>query len=128
MNGIFMCDEPKTILVVDDDREIRETLKDVLEEEGYDVHAAANGVEALAILRRDGARPPSLIVLDLMMPQMNGWQFCEAQRADPALSPIPVLIISASSDAGRASIAGNPRLRKPVELARLLEAVVRYAR
>ena len=124
-----MCDEPKTILVVDDDREIRETLKDVLEEEGYDVAAAADGVEALAILRRDGARPPSLIVLDLMMPHMNGWQFCEAQRADPALSPIPVLVISAaSSDTGRASIEGNPRLRKPVELARLLEAVARYAR
>ena len=124
-----MCDEPRTILVVDDDLEIRETLKDVLEEEGYDVDAAANGVEALAILRRDGARLPSLIVLDLMMPQMNGWEFCEVQRADPALSPIPVLVISAaSSDGGRASIQGNPRLRKPVELVRLLEAVARYAR
>jgi two-component system chemotaxis response regulator CheY len=124
-----MPEPPKTILVVDDDVEIREALTDVLEEEGYEVRSAANGVEALAMLRRYLASPPSLIVLDLMMPQMNGWQFCEAQRADPALAPIPVLVISAAAlELGRASIAGNPRLRKPIELAHLLEAVARYAR
>jgi CheY-like chemotaxis protein len=124
----------KTILVVDDDLEIRDTLKDVLVEEGYAVKTAANGAEALELLRDAPLREhePSLIVLDLMMPEMSGWQFCEAQRADPALSSIPVLIISAASlregREGKGSIAGHPLLKKPIELDRLLEAVSTYAR
>ncbi len=126
-----MLRSAKTILVVDDDLEIRETLRDVLEEEGYRVESAANGAEALLLLRRPDAPPvsPDLILLDLMMPEMNGWQFCEAQRGDPALSSIPVLIISAASlGAARGSVAGNPLLKKPIELERLLAAVERYAR
>jgi CheY-like chemotaxis protein len=119
----------KTVLVVDDDLEIRETIKDVLEEEGYIVALAANGVEAIAHLRRKAPEAPSLILLDLMMPEMNGWQFCEVQGKDPSLASIPVVIISAASSVERkGSIAGHPILKKPIELTRLLEAVSRHAR
>jgi CheY-like chemotaxis protein len=120
----------KTILVVDDDLEIRETIRDVLEEEGYRVELAANGAEALAHLRAKGeAGEPALVLLDLMMPEMNGWQFCEEQRRDPRLAKIPVLVISAASvDAKKGSIAGYAFLKKPIELARLLEAVAKHAR
>ena len=120
----------KTVLVVDDDVEIRETIRDVLEEEGYRVELASNGAEALAHLRAqaDDAHP-SLVLLDLMMPEMNGWQFCEEQRRDPRLSSIPVLVISAASvDAKKGSIAGYAFLKKPIELARLLESVAKHAR
>src|SRR5262249_11349487 len=120
----------KRILVVDDDLEIRETIRDVLEEEGYRVVLAANGAEALAELRaRIGEEQPSLVLLDLMMPEMNGWQFCEEQKRDARRAAIPVLVISAASvDAKKGSIAGHPFLKKPIELARLLEAVAKHAR
>jgi len=121
----------KTILVVYDDLEIRETIKDVLEEEGYRVDLAANGAEALAHLRTvDGSGAyPSLILLDLMMPEMNGWQFCDEQKKDPRLAIIPVLVISAASvNEKKGSIAGHPFLKKPIELSRLLEAVAKHAR
>jgi CheY-like chemotaxis protein len=122
----------KTVLVVDDDLEIRETIKDVLEEEGYRVDLAANGAEALAHLRTlnhavDGY--PSLVLLDLMMPEMNGWQFCEEQKKDDRIATIPVLVISAASvNEKKGSIAGHPFLKKPIELSKLLEAVAKHAR
>lgn len=121
----------KTVLVVDDDLEIRETIKDVLEEEGYRVDLAANGAEALAHLRTlngDAGAYPALILLDLMMPEMNGWQFCEEQKKDGRLAGIPVLVISAASvNEKKGSIAGHPFLKKPIELSRLLEAVAKHA-
>jgi CheY-like chemotaxis protein len=122
----------KTVLVVDDDLEIRETIRDVLEEEGYRVDLAANGVEALALLRalsKEGPNWPSLILLDLMMPEMNGWQFCEAQSKDDALRTIPVVVISAASsvDKKNGAIRGRTVLKKPIELARLLDVVAEHA-
>src|SRR4051794_28574938 len=84
----------KLILVVDDDPDLRDTLGQILEDEGYSVAAASNGREALAYLRERPA--PSLILLDLMMPVMDGWQFRSEQRLDSVLAKIPVLVISAS--------------------------------
>ena len=123
----------KTILVVDDDLEIRETIRDVLEEEGYRVDLAANGIEALALLRTKSSNEadwPSLILLDLMMPEMNGWQFCEEQKKDDALSTIPVVVISAASSIDRNNVAikGRPLLKKPIELFRLLDAIAEHSR
>ena len=83
----------RSILIVEDDSDLREALSEVLRDEGYSVESAADGREALDRLRRD--LRPSLILLDLTMPVMNGWQFRAEQRRDPALSEIPVVVLSA---------------------------------
>ena len=116
------------ILVVEDDQDIRETIATVLGEEGYAVVVAANGAEAIEILRRDGAQRPRFILLDLMMPVMNGWELNELLRKDVDLSMIPVVVLSGDAtvtdradDLGAAAV-----LRKPVSLAKLLEVVRRF--
>ncbi len=117
---------PAEVMVVDDDVDIRETLTEILQELGYPVIAAENGAVALDLLRA-GARP-AVILLDLAMPRMNGRLFCLAHQADPALSTIPIVILSASRGTrGEAEIPGaTAQLSKPVELARLTETVARY--
>lgn len=84
----------KSALIVDDDRSIVDGLSDYLENDGYTVFAAADGSEALALLNR-GLRP-NVIVLDLLMPGMDGWDFRMAQLNRPSLAEIPVVVISAS--------------------------------
>jgi CheY-like chemotaxis protein len=114
------------ILIVDDDDDIRELLAEFLEDEGYRVVTARNGLDALGRLRAGGA-PPCLILLDLMMPVMNGFQFLEAFRSDPALALIPVAVVSAHGGLGpseRAAIAA-PIYAKPLDLDALLEVVGR---
>src|SRR5690606_14181940 len=108
------------ILVVDDDDDIRETLRDVLEDEGYRVQEASNGQEALAHLRGEGR--VCLVFLDLMMPVMDGWEFRQAQLADPALKDIPVVVITASGRANGA-LGKVEVLPKPLRVERILEAV-----
>jgi CheY-like chemotaxis protein len=117
----------KQILVVDDDQAIRETLSEVLEDEGYSVASAENGQDAMRYLRQRS--PPSLILLDLMMPVMNGWQFRDEQLRDPSLSNIPVVVISADPSVRQrtASIAVDHCIRKPIDLEELLALVERYA-
>ncbi len=111
-------DDRLPVLVVDDDPDIRETLRDVIEAEGFPVASAANGREALAVLAL-GLRP-SLVVLDLMMPAMSGWELLAAIRADRALADLPVIVMSASG--ARAAPAGATCfLQKPIELDALLE-------
>jgi CheY-like chemotaxis protein len=116
------------VMVVEDDYAIRETLKELLEEEGYRVTQAANGAEALARLR-DTDGPPSLILLDLMMPVMDGWEFRDAIAEDPKLSDIPVIVISAdhSLDMKVSSMDVQAWLSKPFELDQLLSTIDRYA-
>jgi CheY-like chemotaxis protein len=86
------------ILIVDDDPDIRVMLTDLLEEEGHHVVSVPNGLEALQYLRSTNTSP-ALILLDLMMPIMNGWQFRAEQKQDPALASIPVVIITADNSA-----------------------------
>lgn len=123
-----MNDPKRAILVVEDDTDIREALMGVLEEEGYDVVGAGNGREALDALR-EGPRP-ALILLDLMMPFMNGWQFRAEQKLDANLSEIPVVVVSADANVGQkaASLEAVGHLKKPVELDALLAVVARFAR
>ena len=111
------------VLVVDDDADIRQTVGMVLEEEGYEVQVAADGAAALALLR--AGPPPALILLDLMMPVMNGWQFREAQTADETLAAIPVVVISADNRLREACPFGDNYLRKPVDIDALLSIVAR---
>jgi CheY-like chemotaxis protein len=111
------------VLVVDDDRDIRDSLIDALEDHGYRATGAANGIEALAALR-DAAELPALILLDLMMPGMDGREFRGAQLANPAWARIPVIVISAYGDAeAQARALGVSCLRKPLAVRPLIDAV-----
>lgn len=111
---------PKKILVVEDDPSIRTALSHVLEAEGYQVVAASNGRIGMDLLRSDAR--PALVLLDLMMPVMNGHEFLEEQRNDLLLSQVPVVVVSAN--ASRANSQGAAGyLRKPVNLEDLLMTV-----
>jgi CheY-like chemotaxis protein len=115
-----------TVLVVDDDSAVRTALKELFETEGYDVAVAANGRAALNQLRL-GVRP-CVVLLDLMMPVMDGWQFRTEQLRDAALREIPVVVMTASRLTGDDALNGAEILQKPVALAQILEAVERNAR
>jgi signal transduction histidine kinase len=112
---------PGRILVVEDDPQIRDIVSLVLEDEGYEVDTASDGREALARLR--GGLDPDLIVLDLMLPALDGWEFRAIQRAEPELATIPVLAVSADSSAKAAAIDATGFLRKPFRAADLLARV-----
>ena len=111
------------ILLVEDDADLRESLCKAMEEAGYEVDGVRNGQEALEYLRRE--QPPCVVLLDLMMPVMTGWEFRDVQRGDPALSDIPVVILTADGRAqSKADSLGVGRfLRKPVQLEELLGTV-----
>ena len=114
-----------TIMIVEDDRDTREMLERFLQLEGFEVRTAANGEAALAVLRREGA--PSVILLDLMMPVMNGWQFRQAQRDDPDLASIPVVVVTAAGPQSSVpEIHADAWLSKPVDFDQLLAAVTPF--
>jgi len=117
-----MNEAARGVLIVEDDSDIREALTQILEEEGYPVDSAPNGKVGLDRLHE---RPPCLILLDLMMPVMNGWQFREGQRKDPSISDIPVVVISADGGARREAEAMGAHgfMQKPVGLNELLDMV-----
>jgi CheY-like chemotaxis protein len=115
----------EVILVVDDDESIRESLQMALELENYSTALAADGAAALAWLRANPA--PRLILLDLMMPVMDGWQLFDHLRRDERLSRVPVVVITAF---GRelGSVEQLPVLKKPVDLRDLHRVIERSAR
>src|SRR6266704_1344448 len=123
-----MNDGATTVLVVEDDFDLRDALVPILEYEGHRVVSAANGKEALERLRT--MPPPSLILLDLMMPVMDGEQFRAQQLRDPALASIPVVVVSAHASAEeRAALLGAAGcVKKPFEIEDLLEQVRRSSR
>ena len=117
---------PRTVLIVDDDYPLREALRNLMEDEGFRLLVACNGAEALEIIRREG--PPFLILLDLMMPVMDGWQFQAALEKSPELLEVPVIIIS---DHVQSRVIAGARgirffVRKPVAVPELLAYVDRY--
>jgi len=119
----------RSILIVDDDPGIREALQDVLELEGYDVESLENGKAALeSLLRRAdrNASLPRLILLDLMMPVMTGWQFLDSLRADARFREVPVLVFSAAGDRQVDLPRATALIRKPVEVDELLAAVAKH--
>ena len=120
-----MSRETREILIVDDDADLRETLQLLLDDSGYGVTAVSNGQAALDRLK-DGARP-SLILLDLMMPEMNGWQFLERARADAALDGIPVVIMTERRSTDLEPAPSKQVLHKPFDRTELLDAVARHA-
>jgi CheY-like chemotaxis protein len=117
------------ILVVEDDDAIRGLVSEVLRDDGYQVREACNGVEALEHIRHER---PDLIVLDLMMPVMDGWAFVEECRRKPGCDDVPIVVTSASHDLPRTadrlrSLGVRTCLAKPFDVDGLLALVERYA-
>lgn len=113
------------ILLVDDDPDLRQILAEVLEEEGYRVVPVCHGLEALEHLRASPS--PSLILLDLMMPVMDGWRFLEELGHDAALARLPVCVLTAAPLAA-APAPATMMIAKPPDLGKLLALVDRYCR
>lgn len=111
----------KSVLVIDDDVAILQSMKDVLEIHGYTVTVASDGAEGVKALSKMSALP-CLILLDLMMPGMNGWGFLDYQRSHPQFTHIPVIVCSAYENSAK-SVSKAPVLIKPVQLNSLLGAV-----
>jgi signal transduction histidine kinase len=111
----------RTLLVVEDDEDIRETLVSLLSMEGFRVTGCCNGHEALTWLRV--SPKPDLILLDLRMPIMDGWQFRVAQKGDPQLASIPAIALSADSTPKAAAIDADAYLKKPVDYDTLLDTI-----
>jgi two-component system response regulator MprA len=109
----------RTILVVEDDAEVREVCAQVLTDEGYVVHAAPDGVSAIAQLDC----MPDVIVLDLVMPRMDGWEFMRRLRAVAGHEHTPVLLLTATSSSGAALAGAQAILRKPFVVEALLRQV-----
>jgi two-component system, chemotaxis family, chemotaxis protein CheY len=117
------------ILIVEDDLDIRESMTEILEDRGYAVSTAADGLEALQQLS-EGARKPDLILLDLMMPNMNGLEFREEQLKNAEDAAIPVAIISADGNVKEKSekARANGFLRKPLKVQPLIDLVEQLLR
>ena len=119
-----MCPGQPTILVVDDDSAIGESLSELLRDEGYSVARAENGRQALDFLRANGA--PCLILLDLMMPVMDGFEFIDEQRGDPTLASIPVVVLTAAGDQRSQGVRARQVLPKPVRAETLMNTIRHY--
>jgi CheY-like chemotaxis protein len=116
------------VLVVEDDEDVREAFAALLRASGYAVETAADGHQALALLR-EGSDCARVILLDLMMPVMDGIAFRAAQLGDPSIRDIPIVVVSADSEGRRKAerMKAAAYLRKPVEPDALLTIVDRYA-
>lgn len=116
----------KSVLVIEDDEDVRSVICDVLEDSGYIATGARNGQQAIEMLE-SGLRP-QLIVLDLTMPIMDGWSFRHWQLRESAVASIPVLLLSAIRNLGAEAdeLAPVGVIEKPVDLDALLDAVARH--
>ena len=112
-----------TVLLVEDDHDIRVSVRNLLEDEGYKVLTATNGRSALTLLERADPKP-SLILLDLMLPVMDGWTFAAELRLRPDLSKIPIMVVSAFTEPPPPPAVAY--LKKPIPQERLLQLVERY--
>ena len=112
---------------MEDDTDLREALSEILRDEGYAVAGASHGLEALQLLRGEFHRP-ALILLDLTMPVMNGWQFRALQRRDPRFADIPVVVLSAGDHLAdqMGPLEIQEYMRKPIDLVHLLATIERY--
>lgn len=117
-------DGDSTILVVDDDLDVRVTVAEALTESGYVVRTAENGLDAIAVIN-EGVRP-CLIVLDMWMPVMDGYQFMDRLNEDPDLATIPVLILTAADALKRVGMGEVGVIRKPFPIEALLAMAGRF--
>lgn len=115
----------RSIMVIEDDEDIRNVLVDVLADEGYETHSAGNGKEALETLRL--MPKPCLVFLDLMMPIMDGREFLDEVMKDSYLAPVPVVVVSAIAD--KADVTGAVGfLKKPIDMVMILDVAEKYCR
>jgi CheY-like chemotaxis protein len=112
----------RPVLVVDDDEDVRDVVATVLDDAGFTVALAGDGREALRRLREEGVTP-CLILLDLMMPVMDGWEFRRRQLQDRRFSRIPVVISTAVPESVTRELAPHAVIPKPCDLDRLLSVV-----
>jgi len=114
---------PAHLLVVDDERAIRELYADLLESEGYRVSTAENGVQAVASMV---AEPADLVLMDIMMPVLNGVEACRRMKADPETARIPVVLMSARTNLNRQNQeldSADALLAKPFDINHLLDTI-----
>jgi CheY-like chemotaxis protein len=109
------------VLIVEDDEDLRDMMAQMLTIEGFAAASVSNGREALDYLHT--ADKPSVILLDLMMPVMDGWEFRRQQKADPDLAPVPVIVLSALDEGRAAPVDADAFLKKPLDFDRLLDLV-----
>jgi CheY-like chemotaxis protein len=107
------------VLVVDDDVDVRDALRDLLNDAGYRSVCKADGHQALKYLRKYG--PPAAVLLDLFMPTMNGWEFMDRLKAAPKLASVPVIMVTANQPHWGYPVRESMVLRKPVDPDRLLD-------
>jgi CheY-like chemotaxis protein len=112
------------VLIVEDDADLRDMMAKLLELEGFDATAVSNGLEALTYLHRHPT--PKLILLDLMMPVMDGWEFRRKQRQDPAIAAVPVVVLSALDRERATELIADDFLKKPLDFDHLLTLVREY--
>jgi CheY-like chemotaxis protein len=110
----------KNILIIEDDESIRTMIASVLEIEGYSISAASNGKHAIDIISKGPT--PDIILLDMMMPVMNGWDFLDFIRSNAATAKIPIVVVSAYSEIAK-SVKPQAVVPKPVQLKSLLSAI-----
>ena len=107
------------VLIVDDDPDCVDALRYLLEDRGYRVHTAQNGLEALQYFEAGGR--PCIVILDVMMPVMDGLEFLDRRRVDPVLAATPVIVLTATD--ARLSASEEVVLRKPVDFSALIEQI-----
>lgn len=119
-------DSPRLVMVVDDDADVRDAIADVVNDNGYQTMIAANGKEAIEQLRGTAVRP-CVILLDVMMPIMDGWEFRAELSADPELGAIPVVVLTAHANMDEVvrRMQAVDCLKKPFELSQLLSTIDR---
>jgi len=117
---------PGTVLIVEDDPDTREMLTSFLQLEGFHTETASNGREALE--RLSGGVEANVILLDLMMPVMDGWQFRRRQVEDARFAKIPTIVVSAAGRDRMAQISADAYLAKPIDMDELLSRVSQFCR
>jgi DNA-binding response OmpR family regulator len=112
---------PKTVLIVDDEMEISNAVKSVLEDEGYEVELASDGIEALTVLNQN---PPDLVLMDVMIPRLSGYDVLKKMRAAGHSKEIPVILMSCvNPQVKQSDFKWRHFLKKPFSLETLLEVV-----
>ena len=112
------------VLVVDDDEDIRDTIQSLLQLRGFAVETAADGLAGLERMR--SGPPPAVVILDFMMPRMNGEEFRAAQLREPALAAVPVVLLTGAGETAGAARLAVERIPKPIDLQLLFDTVARF--
>ena len=117
----------RRVLVVEDDADLREMMAQLLVLEGFEADMAGDGAEALDKLRGTSAHP-DVILLDMMMPRMDGWSFCREQAREPALAAIPVVVVTAAPREQVSSVAAAAVVSKPFDYQQLISTLRQHCR